>query len=242
MRIVMKFLMLSAMLVVAGCSTPQSGVRMKSVGYQARPALEQSLFKSDQDVLREEAIQRILTSKLELPEKAKLALMKSPGPDGAARKYYGAYYWRAEGYLKSQQEYVDTIVDRVSESDRLEEVVVLPSLLTPKEATVPLLREASVRLQADLLLVFRVSGDIYHKSMFLAKDKVKAYSTCEVVLLDVKTGIIPFTTIVTEETERRKKSEDLDVNETMRKAEKEAVLLSLSQASEQLVEFLNSAP
>ena len=41
-----------------------------------------------------------------------------------------------------------------------------------------------MRLQADLRLVFRVRSETYSQYRFFVKDKVKAYSTCEVVLLD----------------------------------------------------------
>src|SRR5205809_2010261 len=45
-------------------------------------------------------------SKVELPEKARVAVMKFPvGDDTAGR--YGYYYWRQEEYVKTQQEYSD---------------------------------------------------------------------------------------------------------------------------------------
>jgi hypothetical protein len=51
-------------------------------------------------------------------------------------------------------------------------------------------------MQADLLLVFRVSSDTYTQYRAFAKDKVKAYSTCEMVLLDIRTGLVPFTRVI----------------------------------------------
>jgi hypothetical protein len=46
---------------------------------------------------------------LELPAKAKLAVMKFPDAEGFGSRTYGRYYWRDEEYLKLQQEQVDTL-------------------------------------------------------------------------------------------------------------------------------------
>lgn len=234
-------------LLATGCAGPQPAYRasesvMASRAYQDQPLIETSLFKSDQEVLSEDAIKTILSSRLQLAPNAKLALMKFPGAQGAAFRQYGWAYVRAETYLKSQQEYIDTLTGTLAKSERVKEVILLPSLLTPKDSTIPILREAAVRLQADLLLVFRVTSDIYHQYMLFAKDKVKGYATCEVVLLDVRTGLIPFTSVVTREQIVRKESKDLDLSETMMRAEKEAVLASLQVVAEELTRFLASVP
>ncbi len=215
---------------------------MTNLEYQVRPILETSLFKSDQEVLSEEAISRILSSKIQLSQKAKLALMKFPYPEGRAQRYYGSYYWRSEDYLKTQQEYIDIFSAKFSISDRIQEVILLPSLMTPKEPTIPILREAAVRLQADLLLVFRITSDIYEQYVFFGKDKAKAYSTVEAVLLDVRTGIIPFSLVVTREHTEFKQEEDINFNETMKRAEKEAVIKALNAVGEELSVFLSMVP
>jgi hypothetical protein len=74
------------------------------------------------------------------------------------------------------------------------------------------------------------------------QDQVKAYCTCEAVLLDVRTGLIPFTTIITRDKSDQKEKGDLDLNETMRRAESAAVLDALDAASDQLVAFLAGVP
>jgi hypothetical protein len=97
-------------------------------------------------------------------------------------------------------------------------------------------------MQADLLLVFGVTSDTYYKYTVFAKDKVKVYSTREAVLLDVRTGLVPFTRIITREKLAMKKANDLDLNETMRRAEKNAALESLKAVADDLVGFLGSLP
>jgi len=226
---------------LTGCVSAKRPV-MSSAAYQAQPQLESSLFPSDQAILSDGAIKQILSSKVELPKEAKLAVMKFPTSNSAAARYYGSYYWREEEYLKTEQHYSETLSATLSASKRIAEVTHLPSLLVPKAASIPLLREATVRMQADLLLVFRISSDTYYKYTLFAKDQVKAYSTCEAVLLDVRTGIVPFTRVITREKLMKKNSSDLDLTETMRKAETEASVDALKMVAEELASFLNSLP
>jgi hypothetical protein len=227
------------MILLGGCA---SGVQRTSVmaspEYAARPAVVGSLFPSDQAVLSDEAIERILSSKLELPSHAKVGLIKFPGPEG----WPSRYRWTDEAFVKLEQDYVDTLSGSLLQSERIQEVVPLPSLLTPQTPSIPVLREAAVRMQADLLLIFRIWSDTYSKYRTFAKDKVKAYSTCEMVLLDVRTGLVPFTRIVTQERLLEKQSEDFDLSETMRRAERESALESLRVGANDLVRFIKEVP
>jgi len=144
---------------------------MATAEYATREPVATSLFPSDQAVLGDEAVARILSSKLELPAKAKLALMKFPDAEGS--RYYGRNYWRDEEYLKGQQAQVDVLSQALLASVQIVEVIPLPSLMTPRQLSLPRLREAAVRMQADLLLVFRVGSDTYAQYRTFAKDKVK---------------------------------------------------------------------
>ncbi len=213
---------------------------MATAEYAAKEPIATSLFPSDQAVMSDDAVGRILSSKLELPAKAKVALMKFPDAEGS--RYYGRYYWRDEQYLKLQQSQVDTLTQALQASDQIAEVTPLPSLMTPSRVSIPVLREAAVRMQADLLLVFRVGSDTYSQYRAFAKDKVKAYSTCELVLLDVRTGLVPFTRVLSRERLELKQSTDLDLSEAMRRAEQASAAETLKAAAEDLVGFVKSVP
>ncbi len=208
--------------------------------YAGKEPLATSLFPSDQAVLSDEAVGRILSSRVELPSKARVALMKFPGADGSG--YYGRYYWRDEQYLKLQQAQVDALSLALRTSDRITDVTALPSLMTPGRVSIPTLREAAVRMQADLLLVFRVGSDTYSQYRAFAKDKVKAYSTCEMVLLDIRTGLVPFARVVSREKEEMKQSSDLNLSETMRRAEQASTAEALKSAADELVQFMKELP
>jgi len=231
-----------AAILFYGCASAPHAVppMMATAEYAAKEPIATSLFPSDQAVMSDEAVGRILSSKLELPAKAKVALMKFPGGNGW--RDYGRYYWRDEDYLKLQQSQVDTLTQSLQASDQIAEVTPLPSLMTPSRVSIPVLREAALRMQADLLLVFRIGSDTYSQYRTFAKDKVKAYSTCELVLLDVRTGLVPFTRVASRERLELKQPNDLDLSETMRRAEQTSAAEALKAAGEDLVGFVKSVP
>jgi hypothetical protein len=233
--------LLTGGLLISGCSSvPQSTTpMMASAEYAAKEPITTSLFPSDQAILSDDAVAKILSSRLELPARSKVALMRFPDGEGSR---YGRYYWRVEEYLKLQQSQIDTLTQALLASDQMVEVTPLPALMTPSRVSLPVLREAAVRMQADLLLVFRVGSDTYSQYRAFAKDKVKAYSTCELVLLDVRTGLVPFTRVISRERLELKQSADLDLSETMRRAEEASAADALKAAAENLVSFVKSVP
>src|SRR5579859_166528 len=85
-------------IIASGCADmPRNNTPvMATADYAAREPVETSLFPSDQAVLGDDAVARILASKLQLPPKAKLAVMRFP--DAEQRNYY----WRDEQYVKLQ--------------------------------------------------------------------------------------------------------------------------------------------
>jgi hypothetical protein len=208
--------------------------------YDKEPTLEKSLFPSDQLLLSQAAIDTILSSKIKIPDNSKLAVIKFPGSLEQNSSKYGYGYWRSEAYLKLQQSYVDTLKHLISNSESIESISLLPSLLTPKNPTIPVLREAAVRLQASLLLVYRINSDIYQEYRVFRATKSKAYATVEIVLLDIRTGIIPFTSISTKEFQSTKSKDDSNDQDLLRRTEQEAVNKALNTVATELVNFFNS--
>ena len=225
-------------IIASGCVEMHRGNMpvMASAAYAAREPVETSLFPSDQAILSDDAVARILASKLELPAKAKLAVMRFPDAG------QGRYYWRDEQYLKLQQAQVDTLTKALLASDQIAEVTPLPSLMTPQQLSLPILREAAVRMQCDLLLVYLVGSDTYSQYRTFSKDRAKAFSTCELVLLDVRTGLVPFTRVVSRERTEIKQPADFDLGETMRRAEDVSAADALNAAADDLVAFIKTVP
>lgn len=204
-----------------------------SLDYQARQTLNQSLFKEDLSLLSNEEIDRILSSKIELPADARLAVLQLgtdsqvlvlPTPDSEA----------GDSALAS-------LVERLTASEGLSSVTLLPSLLIPRSLSVAKLREAAARFQADLLFIYRTPCQQFHRNRFLRADEAKAYCVAEGVLLDVRTGIIPFSSAASATFGAVQNPEDLNSYETLRRSQSEAILRALEDLADDLVAFLASA-
>jgi hypothetical protein len=111
-------------------------------------------------------------------------------------------------------------------------------MLVPEQRTVPYLREAAARYQADLLLAYRTNCRTFQKYKFIDPNETKAYCSIEAVLLDVRSGIVPFTLVSSNEFSAVKEAGDTNFNETIKKAEMSAVAKSLNQVATQLTAFL----
>jgi len=92
----------------------------------------------------------------------------------------------------------------------------------PEKRTVPYLREAAARIQADLLFVYTARIQIFQRDRFLKTDQVRAQSVAESVLLDVRTGIVVHTGRASESIAMQKSPGDLNFSETVARAEAEA--------------------
>ncbi len=198
--------------------------------------LTQSLFTDKTATVSEENIQRILSSQYKLPATARVALVKLEAPSSRS------YYWNDEDYQKTQQAYVDQLNEELRKNSRVQQVATIPDLLLPQPATFTGIREAAVRMQADLVLVYSISNDIYSKYKLFSKTDIKAFATTQVLLMDVRTGLVPFTTVVTREFQSKKAENELDILETRRRIQREAGLLTIREIGQRLSTFLASKP
>ena len=189
-----------------------------------------SLFKSDMEVLSDSAIRRILEYRLSLPDKSRLAILEL-----AARS---AQDWRWSPESRTPAEALAGLLAAVQGSPRIRSASVLPSLLVPKARAVGFLWEAAARYQADLLLVFRTDCRSYQRDRFLGASTVKANCTVESVLIDTRSGIVPFTRTVSRSYEAKKTNADANFSETVRRTELEATQGGLAELGGAVAGFL----
>jgi len=225
-------------IVASGCANGPE--RMASVSYlaraeyQNRPKAAESLFGTDEAVLRGANIEQILSSKIVIPPKARLAILRF----GERRPWQ----WWSEEFAKLDQDLESGIVVRLQNSKRLSDVSLLPSMMAPERESIPYLREAAARYQADLLLVYRSESRTFEKSRFLKPDEVKARCVVEAILLDTRTGIVPFSSISAQEFVEKKSKEDYGFAETIAKAEMRAISTGLEKVGEEMAKFLEVLP
>ncbi len=189
---------------------------------EANETLQQSLFRGDQAVLTDQDIARILGTQLKLTDRHRLAILSlSP-----------SYSW-SQDLADIETKNFDNLLHALKSSPQLTDVLFLPSLLVPEKRTVPYLREAAARIQADLLFVFTTRIESFSRDRFLKSDEVHAQCVAESVLLDVRTGIVVHTAHATENIAMKKTPTDLNFSETVARAQSDArgkAALSLANA------------
>lgn len=146
--------------LACGSAKTASGGYFSSLEYQARETLSQSLFCEDLSLLSNEEIDRILSSKIELPRDARLALLQI----GADPHVLVLPAPEAEG----EGDALAAVLERLAASDRLSSVALLPFLLVPRNLSVAKLREAAARFQADLFFIYRTPCQQFQRNRFLA--------------------------------------------------------------------------
>ena len=199
------------------------------------PVLTESLFDYKDRTLSEEDIRRILDGKIAVRDSLRLAVFSF----GGSMARYGAWNWYDEESLKNQQQLLDTLTYTLTRSPRMEKVILLPTLVTGYKPTIHQLRESAVRVQADMLLVYSLHSDVFQKYRVFKKDEVKAFATCETVLLDIRTGVIPHTNMVTKSAQSIKEKDDFTTEELQKRALQQATLDALLETGNKVTAFLN---
>ena len=192
--------------------------------------LQESLFKGDQAVLSNQDIERILGARLILSDRHRLAVLRlNPRT-----------YWSEElADLENQNS--EHFLQALRTSKQLTQVRFVPALLVPEKQTVPYLREAAARFQADLLLVYNTRVQTFRHDRLLGPDEVRARCIVDSVLLDVRTGIVASSAQSAESVVARKASGDINFSETIAKAETEAAGKALLKIAESTVAYLGEA-
>lgn len=225
-------------LMAASCTPSRPVAQMNQQAMQTEPeVITHSLFDAEDRTISEEDIQRLLDGRIILPDTVRIAVLKYAST--SMNRYY-TYYRNNEEYLDIQQSYVDTIVAQLKTSGKVDEVVLVPSILTEQYPDITQLRESAVRLQADLILVFSINSDIYYEYKFFQKNEAKAFATCETIVMDTRTGVIPHSSVITRKMLVKKGKEDMSREETQKRAEKRAVNRTLLEAGHRVADFLDN--
>jgi hypothetical protein len=201
--------------------------------YQTDPPITQSLFDDQSSTISEENIRKILEGTYSLPENLRISLVKLE-----SRQNQRSYYWNNETYLKSQQEYLDRFTESFKRSERVQQVSQIPDLLISSTPTFTSIREIAVRTQSDLVAIYSIHSDLYSNYKVFGKADIKAFATTQLIVMDVRTGLIPFSSIVTKEFQSKRMDGELNDQEASERIKNEAVLLTIQEIGEKINQFL----
>ena len=231
-------LFISTAILISSCDITRRTGTSLSQGYPNGDTLiTQSLFNDKASTISEENIQRVLDGSYKLPQQLRVAIVKLES--SSQRRYYWNY-WNDEQYLKTQQSYLDLFADKFRQSLRVTKTFSIPDILVSKSPSFTNIREAAVRMQADIVVIYSIASDLYSKYKLFSKPDVKAYATTQLIILDVRTGLIPFSTIITKDVLSQKKKEEIDNSEAASRIQNEAVLLTIADISQKITDFLNT--
>ncbi len=239
----MKKTLIVLALAWTGCAS--AGDLYHDPEYRKREALPASLMRDEKALLSEEAVQRLLASRIQIPEKAKLAVCPLEHRGFLSEEweigFHRIHVARPVEFIQAGKEYLTALEDPLVKTGRFVEVSHLPGLLVPAEPSLTRLREAAALMQADLLLVYRTRCELVTSRgfLFFSDDEVAVHGWIELFLLDVKTGVIPYAETFGGLHVEKEASEDSRLSDTQRRAEKEGTLDVIRKAVEGLTAFLS---
>ena len=184
--------------------------------------------------LRRDGSGRILETRVSIREGARVALLHLD------HRSLGRFYtWSNQyGGTAAARRADEALVGDLRASPSIGDAAYLPSLLLPPKRSVPRLREAAARFQCDLLFVYATDCQVYRQYRFFTADEAKARCSAEAALLDVRTGVVPFTAKAEEEFVLEKGDDDAGFAETLERSEAAASQAAVRSAAGSLVDFL----
>ncbi len=233
----MKFLtILIGIITLSACASVSTNHRPSSYNqeYNSAPSFSASLFGGNAEGFNEEAIQKILSYRLSLPAQSRVAILNLN--QDASWRYY------SNSFTHLDDEMIKGLITNLNQSPRVYDASFLPALVIPQKKSLTTLRIAAARYQADLLLTYRTYCELFKKYKFIDPDIIKAYCTVEAIALDIRSGIVSFTAISTNEFTTEKKDEDINFFETHKKAEMKAINAGLAEVSLTLRDFIEKTP
>ena len=231
------YCLLLILITLGGCTVASTTARPESL-YNNRlrqVALDMgepvSLFPGDSAVLTDDAIRRILDYRYAPPALSRIGLMPS-----------GMETWSgwSESLAVATDRLQTDVIDLLEASPHVYDAAYLPSVLIPERRSVPYLREAAARFQADLLLAYRSYCRSFRKYRMFRADQSRAFCGIEAVLIDTRTGLVPLTVVASRTFDVQESSDDLNFQETILKAQLAAVAGALSEAVSEVVQLLDT--
>jgi hypothetical protein len=195
----------------------------------AESASNDSLFSGDSAVLSDAEIDRILKFNYVPPTQARVAVL-ALGQD--------VWFGYSDELARSGEDIRNQFTAQLKASPTVTSASYLPSLLIPSKRSVASFREAAARYQAELLVVYQTSCRTYEKYRVFSANTSKSFCNVEALVLDVRTGLVPFTTAATQELSVNQSDNELNFYETRRKAELGAIRDALSRIGASVSAYL----
>lgn len=74
------------------------------------------------------------------------------------------------------------------------------------------------------MVIYSINSDIYSQYKLFSKTNINAFATTQLIILDVRTGLVPFTTITTKDFQDKKNDKELNESEAVNRIKNHAGL------------------
>lgn len=231
---------LLVLLAISGCSSistqsrPPSYYANTTSSQQATP----SLFPSGSASLTNAQISKLLNYRVKLPMHMRVAIVQ-----------LGDYGTLQSGYM-FQQNYSDDalqsvfpdFINTLRKSSRVYDASYLPGMLLPATRDIESLRSAAARYQADLLLLYQSRCDLFNEHRLFSPNEVQANCVIQSALIDVRSGIVVFTSVSSQKLHATKTKSDINFDLTVQRARLKAISDGLDEIATNIDRFLANAP
>lgn len=227
----MRYIVLVLLLFVAGCGSVGTYAPSPNSSLAHNP--QAPLFAADKALISDVEIARILDTEIQLPATFRIGLVylsHERVQDGRSTGYLRKYDWPL----------VNEAFNVLQENEKVYDVSYLPQLLLPKQVSAGNLRSAAARYQADWIFVFQTSTQIITRNPLLSVNKARAYCQAECMVLDVRTGLIAFSSRSRISITKEENDEEWSLAETVGRTEQEAIEEAMSLNVKKLVSYIDN--
>jgi hypothetical protein len=179
-----------------------------------------SVFYSN-DNLRDASIAPMMQSKIKLPLKVKIAVIKLQVDDDPDD--YRSFQIKRDPIALSKSQTSDFLLDLLNEAPenfrkREFSSFLVPGSLVPKVANIKSIRKLGTTMHADLVLVIDSRNDKFREREVVKQSEVLSTASADTYLIDTLSGVILSSHTYTKDSFLQKSDEDLTVYQTLGRA------------------------
>ncbi len=237
----MKLLCLILIYFLMGCAAQQMSSNLEHLNtkaYQNKNELTGSYFKKSENNFSDKQIQKLLMSRVKISNSVKLAIIKLDHSGINYGNYYQSFYNDGMTVNSSNKKIFSDIINK---SGRIKSISLVPTFLVPNEFSVANLRDTAALMQANYLVIIKTNSLTDFKYNLFSKNEATATANMEVGVVDVMSGAIPFTSLITGKVNIKKNSdEDFNSREFQQRARNSAEEKAYKALSDNLIQLFNS--
>ncbi len=239
MKSLLIIMYLTALFLFQSCSSTSTNSHYtSSKRYQKRAEFKKDYLNNEGKNLSSEQISNLLSKKVNLKRPLKMAVVKLIHQNDIYSNdiTYSEIKFQQTIMTNETAKHFKYIVEK---SNYIKDVSLIPDFIMPKEDDFKSLRDVAALMQADLLLILQTKRYTDYDFNLTKKNEAKAIATIQAIVLDVKTGVIPFTSIATNEFLAKKGKKDFSNKELEIRATISAESNALKELSKDLATYFN---